>query len=313
MKKNIEWYPHRKDSHRHPKFKFLRTLYGGGTLGWAMEARFWALNNLIADSEECKLDLSKRRNLGVIADEIDLPLDELESFIDRLVSPDIELLFICEPGIYTTKKVTEALQITLSEREKSRLRKGKSKNSEGKDESSPELPKSTPEFLHTVKDSKVKEKKEEDSKVNTETDLTFTENNSSSLTLTTKSYIYTPQNFDDPEDIKARITLMAARFCKIQTLTEAEKSRFYNIITSTKGCSLKTAHRITLECFQNWKNLKEEKQNLPYLSIMIEGKIQDAIKSFAKSKEKNECNALLGKNNGNSKSINELAEALKVD
>lgn len=310
MKTNLEWYPHRKDSHRHPKFKLLRTLYGSGDLGWAMEGRFWALNNLIADSSECKLDISKTRNKAVVAEELGLPLTELETFISRLISPDVELLFEVEPGIYTTKKIADALENTLSERERSRTKKGKGKKTEGNDESTEELSKSTGELLYRVKESKVKESRREESKVKEsesspeppETPTTTFESFSSPTPteetedLTQKpeakkgkiEKLCTPVDFESDEQIRAAIILMLARYCKVTTPEKAEISRFFNIITKTAGCTRKTAHKITLECFSGYKELDQDRQNLPYLSVQITGKINDAIIKAREERAKNE-------------------------
>ena len=108
---------------------------------------------------------------------------------------------------------------------------------------------------------------EEDQKTE-QKDLTFE---------TSSSYLFTPKNYEDDEQIKATLTLMLARFCKITSPTQAEVTRFFNIITQTKGCTRQTAHRITLDCMQNYKDFDENKRNLPYLSKKIEGKISDAM------------------------------------
>jgi len=132
----------------------------------------------------------------------------------------------------------------------------------------------TPESLlskvkvREVKLIEVKSKQSDDEKP-----LPLTFENSSSLT----SYRFTPTNYEDDEQLKAIITLMLARFCKITSPEKAEVTRFFNIITKTKGCTRKTAHLITLEQCQNYKDFEENKRNLPYLSKKIEGKISDAI------------------------------------
>jgi hypothetical protein len=158
MKSNLEYYNHRKDSHRHPKFKLLRALHGGGERGWAAEGRFWALNNIISDSENCELDLTKNRNKAVVAEELNISLDELNSFIQTLLSDDIELLIEVDPGIYTTKKVKEAFGKVSDEREKARIRKDKGK----KTNSSDEILKSSGEPNKRVKESKVNESRREE-------------------------------------------------------------------------------------------------------------------------------------------------------
>ncbi len=136
----------------------LRSLYPNFIEGWAAEGRFWALNNMIAISENCKLDLTKKRNIGVIADELSLSSPELLDFLAVLTSEDVELLKEIEPGIYTTKIIQETLESVMEDRERSRKRKKSVKNtgSDEKDESSPELSKSSPELNNKVNKSEVK-------------------------------------------------------------------------------------------------------------------------------------------------------------
>ena len=161
MKSNLEYYNHRKDSHRHPKFKLLRALHGGGDNGWAAEGRFWALNNIISDSENCELDLTKNRNKAVVAEELNISLNELNLFIQTLLSDDIELLIEVEPGIFTTKKVKEAFGKVSDEREKARVRKDRGK----KIVSSDKIIKSSGEPDKRVKESKGNESREEEKKI----------------------------------------------------------------------------------------------------------------------------------------------------
>lgn len=168
MKTNLNYYPRRTDSHRHPKFKTLRSFYGNGEKGWAAEGRFWALNDLIAEASECKLDLSKRRNKGVCADELGMSISEFESFIEVLKSEEIELITEIEPNIFITNKVKTALEITQADREKARDRYGKSVlktiHQNDKIETSPEKSKTSgenhetsPEVRYKVKETKLKE------------------------------------------------------------------------------------------------------------------------------------------------------------
>ena len=135
----------------------LRSLYPNFIEGWAAEGRFWALNNMIAISDNCKLDLTKKRNIGVIADELSLSSPELLDYLAVLTSEDVELLQETEPGIYTTKIVQETLESVMEDRERSRKRKKSVKNtgSDGKDESSPELSESSPEPNNKVNKSEV--------------------------------------------------------------------------------------------------------------------------------------------------------------
>jgi hypothetical protein len=189
MKTNIEYYAHRKDAHRHPKFKMLRSIYGNGVAGWAAEGRFWALNNFIADAENCELDLSKVRNKGVIADELGLSIVEFNEFIDRLKSEEVELLIEVQPGIFSTEKVLEALKISLRERKKSRDRKSlpeELKSPDGK-------AKSSPEQNHRLDKTRLEETKEDKTKLQLE------ENDDSG------SGSFETPNFEDKENLTATI------------------------------------------------------------------------------------------------------------
>jgi len=148
MKTNLSYYSRRTDSHRHDKFKLLRLSYDNSIEGWAAEAKFWALNDIIAESDMCLLDLQHPRKKAMIAVELNFTLPELDHFLSTLVSPDIELLFQPSPGIFSTKKVLAALSIVLAGRDKARERKKKNSAKEGfSNQSSPELGESSPELF----------------------------------------------------------------------------------------------------------------------------------------------------------------------
>lgn len=80
MKNNISYYRHEVNSHEHWKFKTLRRKYK-----WDGEGKFWALNNMIAESENCILDLSDNDKLTAIATELDFDSKDFIEFIDYLV------------------------------------------------------------------------------------------------------------------------------------------------------------------------------------------------------------------------------------
>lgn len=153
MKTNLEYYPRRADAHRHPKFKTLRLSFPNPCEGWAAEGRFWALNDMIADAENCQLDLSKKRNKATIAEALNLTLEEFSDFIEILVSEDVELLEEISENIFTTKKVHETFSTIQVEREKARKRKGTPE----KVKSSPELSESSPELNNRRKEKRIEE------------------------------------------------------------------------------------------------------------------------------------------------------------
>lgn len=79
MKNNLSYYTHKVNSHHHWKFKTLRRKYG-----WAGEGRFWALNNMIAESDHCRLNIADESRLDAIAADLDLSAAELTAFISYL-------------------------------------------------------------------------------------------------------------------------------------------------------------------------------------------------------------------------------------
>jgi hypothetical protein len=149
MKNNIDYYQHYANADQHPKFKMLRVSHG-----WAGEGRFWALNNRIAQADNCCLDISKKYNAASIASDLGLTFQEFQEFIECLKN-DCELIRECEPGVITTDIIQENFQSVSANREKARERKKRylEKVSKG----SPELSNGSPEQNNKVKERKVKE------------------------------------------------------------------------------------------------------------------------------------------------------------
>ena len=87
MKKNIEFYPHFAASDQHAKFKMLRVEFG-----WAGEGKFWALNNRIAQADNCCLDVSKKYNKAALASDLDFNLEEFDKFIVFLKTKHLNFL-----------------------------------------------------------------------------------------------------------------------------------------------------------------------------------------------------------------------------
>ena len=149
MKSNLEFYQHDSNSDSHPKFKMLRVKFG-----WEGEGKFWALNNRIAGSENCCLDLSKKYIKASIASDLDFNMGEFDKFIDCLLV-DCELIKETEPSVITTKRIQETFAQVQLNREKARDRK--QKNLEKVLKSSAEQSKSSgePNNRSKVKESKV--------------------------------------------------------------------------------------------------------------------------------------------------------------
>jgi len=151
MKNNIDFYQHYADADQHPKFKMLRVEYG-----WAGEGKFWALNNRIAQSEDCRLDINKKYIAASISSDLDFKLNEFKEFIKYLLT-ECELIEEIEPGILTTDIIQENFDRVSVNREKARDRKQRSLKKVLK--SSIEKQKSSGERNNKVKvkESKVKE------------------------------------------------------------------------------------------------------------------------------------------------------------
>ncbi len=120
MKNNLEYYQHYANSDQHPKFKTLRVKYG-----WQGEGRFWALNNRIAQSDNCALDLSKERNRASIASDLGLSLIKFNEFVEYLSSESCALLKNLGDNLYTTDVLQENLREVNGNREAGRLRQEK--------------------------------------------------------------------------------------------------------------------------------------------------------------------------------------------
>ena len=156
MKNNLDYYQHYSNSHQHPKFKMLRVKYG-----WAGEGRFWALNNMIAEAENCMLDLNKEYNKASIAVDLGLSIDELNEFLQYL-SENCNLI-ISDAGIITTGIVRENLTHTNLDREAARNRYYLGKKSEN-DEISPENEDTSEEKIYKLNQTKLNQTKDENGK-----------------------------------------------------------------------------------------------------------------------------------------------------
>ena len=118
MKNSLNFYPHYVNSHNHWKFKLLRSL-----LGWEAEGKFWALNNIIAESEDCILKISKKNIRASVMSDLSLSAEQFERFI-HILSYECELIINLD-GAITTEIVRDSLKLVLKEREEARKRKQK--------------------------------------------------------------------------------------------------------------------------------------------------------------------------------------------
>lgn len=118
-KNNLSFYSHKVNSHHHWKFKLLRKKYG-----WEGEGKFWALNNLIADSQDCKLDLRDENKQEQISADLDFEKDDFLVFL-KYLSDKCKLIKNGD-GKYYTDNTQEDLKYCERKKELDRIRKSKS-------------------------------------------------------------------------------------------------------------------------------------------------------------------------------------------
>jgi hypothetical protein len=121
MKYNLSYYSHEINSHNHAKFKTLRAKYG-----WSGEGRFWAINNVVAEAENCKLNVSKKYVKGPLACDLGFTIEEFDEFLKFLVE-DCELFFY-DGECITNDHLQEDLERVMSDREEARRRYETRKN-----------------------------------------------------------------------------------------------------------------------------------------------------------------------------------------
>lgn len=121
MKKNLEYYQHYSNSHNHWKFKMLRS-----KLGWQAEGRFWALNNMIALSDNCLLNLNRKNLRATVINDLDMTEEEFDHFMKVLVA-DCELVISLD-GIVTSEIVRDNLKEVMKNRERSKYYRVKSQS-----------------------------------------------------------------------------------------------------------------------------------------------------------------------------------------
>jgi hypothetical protein len=154
MKNNIEYYPHFSNSHDHWKFELLRAKYD-----WQGEGVFWALNNLIARSENTILDINNKAKRASIAGKFKMDLTQFEEYLNYLAT-DCELIIYRE-GLITTDIVTNVMEGVTEKRKKERERI----NNWRKQQQSNKDVTSNKEVVRDIKESKVNKSKGKERKV----------------------------------------------------------------------------------------------------------------------------------------------------
>lgn len=143
MKNNLDFFTHYTEASRNRKFKTLRAKYG-----YAGQGRFWHLNEIIAESDNCRLDLSDEMAKASLADDLKLTIDELMEFIAYL-EERCKLIQRDESGAVTTEQTQEDLSRVMKAREDARERANRrrkkaptedsAEHNEGSDEQQEEL------------------------------------------------------------------------------------------------------------------------------------------------------------------------------
>lgn len=171
MKDNLAFYKHEVGSDDHWKFKMLRVIFQKefDADGWAGEGRFWALNNRIAESKNCHLDLSHEIKKLSIAADLNFTIDQFNIFLDILVNR-CHLVKVAEDGSFYTELTLEIFSSVQEDRENARQRKRESRGKQKENprnvpsQQTPELSHVTPNESHGTSEKSLSD--QEQSKVN---------------------------------------------------------------------------------------------------------------------------------------------------
>jgi len=117
LKNNLPFFSHDNDARNHPKFKALRARFG-----WAGVGRFWGLNEIISDAEDCRLDLRRAVIRASFASDLGLSDSEFDEFVAFLADPDQCGLIHFEDGIVTTDRTQDDLSRVAEKRKRDRNR-----------------------------------------------------------------------------------------------------------------------------------------------------------------------------------------------
>ena len=151
MKDNIDYFTHSCNSHRRPELKALKAVYGFEGVG-----RYWTLDELIGDSPNCKLDLTKKVFFNETAGELGMSPVEFEEFLTFLCDPEECGLIHNQDGILTSRQTQEDLSRVEKTREKGR-KKYNSKTSLEKSDSSREKDDSSREAGYRAEQSRLEQ------------------------------------------------------------------------------------------------------------------------------------------------------------
>jgi len=169
MKNDLPYFSHDNNARNHPKLKALK-----GKYSWEGLAKFWALCEIIAETNGAFIDISRKINKLNLISELDFNEIELDEFLSFLSDPEIDLINIQDNKI-TTDRINELHKEVMNKREQARNKKQQKKNKQEssieKDNFSEEKQESSIEL-----NNKEKEIKEEENKENKNISGSFSEN-----------------------------------------------------------------------------------------------------------------------------------------
>jgi hypothetical protein len=117
MKRDLPFFSHDNNARNHPKMRALIAQFG-----WAGYGQFWALNEMISQACEARLDLSKKINRAATAGELRMSPDQFDAFLAFLSDPEYDLVNL-QDGILTTDRTQEDYELVRKSRERDRSRK----------------------------------------------------------------------------------------------------------------------------------------------------------------------------------------------
>jgi hypothetical protein len=125
VRDNIPWVPHDTDMGSHPKCKALIAAYGFEGYG-----RFQRLNELIGNSDGCRLDLTRKVYFNETAGDLRMTPLEFREFIEFLCDEEECGLVHNSGDILWTDRTQDSLEKTRATRQSGRERQNRRRNAE---------------------------------------------------------------------------------------------------------------------------------------------------------------------------------------
>jgi hypothetical protein len=191
---------------------------------------------------------------------LQLSLEEFNTFIERLLSPEIELLTLIDDHFITAPKILETYSQVAAERKAAINRKNKKFG---------EQQESSGEHSEKVKESKVKETKE---------------NESSSKAALTDDYFFSLPIDSDTLLLPTVAEILGHFFGPIEHTTTQTFAKLYD----DRRFKPSTVHRIFVQACIDSCLLPAAKRNLKYLYKVVIGRKQDYYDQYLARKKKGE-------------------------